>query len=218
MDATQGAPVGEKTIRGRSWISLLLLVAAILAYLAIVGGRSRTPSGAQGPAIGRRLPYFRLEPLTGDSKSVSQEDLSGRVTVVNYWGTWCPPCVREFPEMVELAARFGKHDDFRLYAVSCGDAGSDADLVALGEETRRFLQSNGAMLPTYADQNAASRRTMTVALDFERGQMAYPTTLILDRNATIRGLWQGYDPRATREMAEVIEELLRQPAAVRKSD
>jgi hypothetical protein len=117
-----------------------------------------------------------------------------------------------------LAARFGKHDDFRLYAVSCGDAGSDADLVALGEETRRFLQSNGSTLSTYADQNAASRRAMTVALDFAGGEMAYPTTLILDRNATIRGLWQGYDPRATREMAEVIEELLRDAPVSPKAD
>jgi len=218
MDATQGPPVGQTAIRGRSWISLLLLVAAILVYVAIVGGRSRTPSGAQGPAIGRRLPYFRLEPLTGDSRSVSLEDLSGRVTVVNYWGTWCPPCVREFPEIVELAARFGKYDDFRLYAVSCGEAGGDADLLALGEVTRRFLQSNGSTLPTYADQNAASRRAMTVTLDFDGGEMAYPTTLILDRNATIRGLWQGYDPRATREMAEVIEQSLKDELIVPNAD
>jgi thiol-disulfide isomerase/thioredoxin len=215
MDATQGAPAGQKTIRGRSWISFLLLVAAILVYLAIVGGRSRAPSGAQGPAVGRRLSYFRLEPLTGDAKPVSLEDLPGRVTVVNYWGTWCPPCVREFPEIVELGSRFASHDDFRLYAVSCGGAGSDAELVELGEETREFLKANMSILPTYADQNAASRRAMTVTLDF---QMSYPTTLILDRNATIRGFWQGYDPGATREMAEVIEKLLHEPAADGKSD
>ena len=162
MDATQGAPAGQKTAGRRSWISFLLLVAAILVYVAIVGGRRRAPSGAEGPAIGRRLPYFRLEPLSGDSTSVSLEDLSGRVTVVNYWGTWCPPCVREFPQIVELAEKFGKHEDFRLYAVSCGSSGNDADLSELGEETRQFLQSNRFTLPTYADQNAASRRASSV--------------------------------------------------------
>ena len=218
MDATQGAPPGHKTTGRRSWISLLLLVAAILVYVAIVGGRRRPPSGAEGPAIGRRLPYFRLEPLSGDSRSVSLDDLTGRVTVVNYWGTWCPPCVREFPQIVELAVKFGKHDNFRLYAVSCGASGTDADLSELGEETRQFLQSNKFALPTYADQNAASRRAMTVALDFDGGEMAYPTTLVLDRSATIRGLWQGYDPRAAREMATLIEELLQESPADRKSD
>lgn len=218
MDATQGAPAGQKTFGGRSWISFLLLVAAILVYVAIVGGRRGPPSGAEGPAIGRRLPYFRLEPLTGDSKSVSMDDLSGRVTVVNYWGTWCPPCLREFPQIVELAAKFGKHDDFRLYAVSCGASGNDAELGELGEETRQFLLSNRFALPSYADQNAASRRAMTVALDFDGGEMAYPTTLVLDRSATIHGLWQGYDPRAAREMAQLIEELLQESPTDRKSD
>ena len=218
MDATQGAPAGQKTAGRRSWISFLLLVAAILVYVAIVGGRRRAPSGAEGPAIGRRLPYFRLEPLSGDSTSVSLEDLSGRVTVVNYWGTWCPPCVREFPQIVELAEKFGKHEDFRLYAVSCGSSGNDADLSELGEETRQFLQSNRFTLPTYADQNAASRRAMTVALDFDGGEMAYPTTLVLDRSTTIRGLWQSYDPRAAREMATLIEELLHESLADHKSD
>ena len=165
------------------------------------------PLGTEGPSIGRRLPYLRLEGLTGDSKGVSLDDLTGRVTVVNYWGTWCPPCIREFPQIVELAARFGKHADFRLYAVSCGDSGSDAELIKLGQETRQFLKSNMFDLPTYADQNAASRRAMTMALDLDGGGLAYPTTIILDRNATVRGMWQGFDP-APREMAELIETLL----------
>jgi thiol-disulfide isomerase/thioredoxin len=218
MDATEGAPASQKTLGGRSWISLLLLVAAILVYVAIVGGPRRTPSGAEGPAIGRRLPYFRLDPLTGDSRSVSLDDLSGRVTVVNYWGTWCPPCIREFPQIVELAEKFGKHEDFRLYAVSCGGSGSDAEIVELADATRRFLEANKVTLPTYADQNAASRRAMILALDFANGEMAYPTTLILDRTATIRGMWQGYDPRAPHEMAQLIEELLQDPPPGSKAE
>ncbi len=198
MDATQGTPAEQKSVAKRSRISLLVLAAAILVYVAIVGGPRRGPLGTQGPAIGRRLPYLRLEGLTGDSKGVSLEDLTGRVTVLNYWGTWCPPCIREFPEIVELAARFASRDDFRLYAVSCGGSGSDAELNELGQETRRFLESNRFDLPTYADQNAASRRAMVVALDLEGGELAYPTTIVLDQSATIRGLWQGYDPRRAR--------------------
>jgi thiol-disulfide isomerase/thioredoxin len=218
MDATQPAPAERKPTAARSWISLLVLVAAILVYVAVVGGPRRGPMGTEGPSIGRHLPYLQLEPLTGDSKAVSLDDLAGRVTLLNYWGTWCPPCIREFPEIVQLGARFAARPDFRLYAVSCGGEGNDSDLNQLAHETRQFLESNRVELPTYADRNAASRRAMTVALDLAGGQMAYPTTIVLDRDSTIRGLWQGYDPRAAREMAALIESLLAASPADRKGD
>jgi cytochrome c biogenesis protein CcmG/thiol:disulfide interchange protein DsbE len=209
MDATEGAPAAKKTLGGRSWISFLLLAAAILVYVAIVGGPRRAPSGAEGPAIGRRLPYLRLEPLTGDSRSVSLDDLSGRVTLVNYWGTWCPPCVREFPQIVELAKKFADEEDFRLYAVSCGENSDDDDLTPLDRETQQFLKSKGVTLATYADQNAASRRALFNALRPELEHFSYPTTIVFDRQGTIRGFWQGYDPYAADEMSALVAELLR---------
>jgi thiol-disulfide isomerase/thioredoxin len=199
-------------LAGRSagfWITLAVLAAAIFAYVMLVTRPANGPSGATGPAVGRRLGYLELEGLTGGAPSVSYDDLRGRVTLLNYWGTWCPPCVREFPDIVALADKFAAHDDFRLYAVSCGQ-GDDRDLNELRAETESFLEAAESKLPTYADLNGASRRAMATQLGLDG--MAYPTTLLIDRQAVIRGFWVGYNPSAADEMARLIQQLLDEPA------
>lgn len=194
-----------RTPRGRKWVSLSLLVAVILVYLVLVNSRSREPLGTVGPAIGKRLPHLELAGLTGGAKAVSLEELRGKVALVNYWGTWCPPCVRELPEIETLGERFAGRDDFRLLPVSCGQ-GADENVEVLREETERFLQARESRLATYVDPGASSRRAMNVVLGVP---IAYPTTVLIDREGRVRGLWQGYDPRATEEMKAEIEKLLR---------
>lgn len=199
MDATD-RPRGV-----RFWITLALVAAGVLVYVLLVTTPADGPSGTKGPAIGRRLGYLHLEGLTGGAQNVSLDDLEGRVTLVNYWGTWCLPCLREFPDIVELRDRFSGHDDFRLYAVSCGE-GNDHSLGELRAETETFLSSRQVTMPTYADANGASRQAMVLVLGL--GEMAYPTTLVLDRQGVIRGFWRGYDRGAAREMSDLIEQLL----------
>jgi thiol-disulfide isomerase/thioredoxin len=192
----------------RAKLGWVVLAAAVLAYLvySVAGGRFRTGSeGPSHPAIGRTLPYLQLEPLTGDSRSVSLGDLQNRVTLVNFWGTWCPPCRREFPHIVELAAKFGGQNDFQLYAVSCGE-GADEDLDALRGETRSFLEDAKTTLPTYADQSFATRKALMLVL--ESDGFAYPTTMIVDRQGTIRGLWIGYARGSEQAMERLVDQLL----------
>ncbi len=202
MEATDRTPTQRQP--SRTWISLALLVAVILVYVLLVTNRSHEPLGTVGPAIGKRLPHLELAGLTGGARAVSGEALLGNVVLVNYWGTWCPPCVRELPEIAGIGERFAGRDDFRLLAVSCGQ-GADENLETLREETERFLAARGSKLSTYVDPGASSRRAMNVVLGVP---IAYPTTVLLDREGRIRGLWQGYDPRAAEEMEAEIEQLL----------
>lgn len=203
MDATNRTQTAAQP--GRKWISLGLLVAVILVYVLLVTGRSREPLGTVGPAIGNRLTHLELVSLTGDvGKAVSLKDLGGKVVLVNYWGTWCPPCVRELPQIEAIGERFAGREDFRLLAVSCGQ-GADEDFQTLREETERFLDARGSTLATYVDPGASSRQAMNVVLGVP---IAYPTTVLLDRTSRICGLWQGYDPRAAEEMETEIQKLL----------
>jgi cytochrome c biogenesis protein CcmG, thiol:disulfide interchange protein DsbE len=208
MDATHSPGVFQGRSRAWTWTSLAVVAALVFAYLALVG-RVRTSPGTQGPAIGRKLSYLELQPLTGDAQWVSLRDLASHVTVVNYWGTWCPPCRAEFPHIVELASQFAGHNDFKLLAVSCGSEGSDAQLDELRGETEAFLKSKGVTLPTYADQHAASRRELARFLQLDFG---YPTTLILDRQGIIRGFWEGYSSGTEVEMTDLVQQLLNEPA------
>ncbi|HEV3137091.1 MAG TPA: TlpA disulfide reductase family protein [Pirellulales bacterium] len=208
MDATYSPGASEGRSRAWTWTSLAVLAAIVFAYLALVG-RGRTASGTQGPAIGRKLSYLELQPLTGDASWISLRDLAGHVTLVNYWGTWCPPCRAEFPHIVELTSKFAGQHDFRLLAVSCGGEGSDDTLDELREETQAFLKSKNVTLPTYADQHAASRRELARSLQLEFG---YPTSLILDRQGIIRGFWEGYISGSEVEMSDLVQQLLNEPA------
>jgi cytochrome c biogenesis protein CcmG/thiol:disulfide interchange protein DsbE len=197
--------MSDTTSNRRSrYVSGAVLIVLIVTYVALMLTRSPTPIGTQGPMIGRQLPYLKLEGLAGGASDVSLADLQGRVTLLNYWGTWCPPCVRELPEIVAIGEQFSHHNDFRLIAVTCGQA-ADIDLQPLLDETATFLTARGVKLPIYADHNAASRQAISLVLGTP---FAYPTTLVLDRQGTIRGFWQGYHPRASTEMQQLIETLL----------
>jgi len=72
---------------------------------------------AQTPTRGRALfaPAFALPDITG--KSVRLEDYRGRITLVNFWASWCDPCRQEFPHMAELYRELDRHD-FDIAAIS----------------------------------------------------------------------------------------------------
>src|SRR5262245_52819753 len=193
--------------RSVAWIWLVLAVAAagLFMWLSIFGPFERAGIGTVGRAIGRRLPYFRLDPLLNGAKPVAKDDLLDKVSVVNFWGTWCGPCIEEFPHYVKLSEEFSSHEDFRLFLVSCGQ-GIDTDPRQLQIETEQFLASRGVMLPIYCDINAGLRRSMVEALDLDR--MGYPTTLVFDRTGLIRGFWVGYTPGDERSLRALVKKLL----------
>lgn len=72
---------------------------------------------AQTPTRGRELfaPAFALPDLAG--KPVRLQDYRGKVTLVNFWASWCEPCRAEFPHMAELYRQFGRND-FDIAAIS----------------------------------------------------------------------------------------------------
>ncbi len=211
MDATdpqRNTPSNTPT-GGALWGWLIFAGVAAAALLWVVISSQNGSARIEGPGIGQKLQYLRLQPLTGGARQVLLEDLDGQVTLLNYWGTWCPPCVREFPHLIELAEHFGDRDDFLFLPVSCG-GGSDQQLDELRSATEAFLRARGVDLPVYADQNAESRRALAVL--FAPEEFAYPTTVVLDRDGRIRGSWIGYSPRYVDEMRAIVAELLAEDA------
>src|SRR5690606_21316725 len=70
-----------------------------------------------GPA-----PSWRLEDLAG--RSVTSEQFKGKVVVVDFWATWCPPCRAEIPGYTQLQEKYGK-DGFMIVGISLDQAGPD---------------------------------------------------------------------------------------------
>ncbi|GAB4129300.1 TlpA family protein disulfide reductase [Thermopirellula anaerolimosa] len=160
-------------------------------------------AGEQHPGVGKTLSTIALKPLTGGGGPVQAGDLQGKVVLLNFWGTWCPPCRQEFPHLAALAQRYEYRPEFRFLSVSCG-SGDRENVEKLRSETRAFLQKEGVDMSVYYDPDAVTRRSVDAAAGF-RG---YPTTVLLDSGGVIRGMWVGYYPGVEKEIERAIAKLL----------
>jgi cytochrome c biogenesis protein CcmG, thiol:disulfide interchange protein DsbE len=162
---------------------LLLVVLGLYLFVQQINSRLEQRKG-----IGAKLPALELEPLAAGAPAVSLASLEGKVVLVNFWGTWCPPCRAELPEIAGLYHDLARESDFRLMAVSCGSGAEEKE--ALRGETQAFLKAQDLDLPVYFDPGRVTRK----AFDQVAGLQGYPTTFLLDRQGAVRGIWVGYTP------------------------
>jgi cytochrome c biogenesis protein CcmG, thiol:disulfide interchange protein DsbE len=106
-------------------------------------------------------------PLQIDNKAGHLSDYRGKVVVLNFWATWCPPCVEETPALIELNQRIESRNGVVL-GVSVDE---DADAY------RRFLVDHKISFPTSLDTSKKS------AQDY--GTVMYPETYIIDKHGKI---------------------------------
>jgi thiol-disulfide isomerase/thioredoxin len=164
----------------------------------------RDPEKQSG--VGEVLPYLDLEPLTGAGSLLSLSDLQGRVTLLNFWGTWCRPCRQELPHLAALRQRVSGQKAFRLVAVSCPSVGQRDDWESLHDETASLLKRLDLNLPTHFDPDYTTLMNVSQLLNLR--QPLFPTTLLLDRHGVIRAVWIGYRRGAETEMERHIDRLL----------
>src|SRR5262245_38395566 len=84
--------------------SLVLRICVGLCALLLMSCRGVGDEGG-GVEIGERAPGFSLKAL--DGSTVTSRSLAGNVVVLNFWATWCGPCVKEIPELRQVAASSG---------------------------------------------------------------------------------------------------------------
>jgi cytochrome c biogenesis protein CcmG/thiol:disulfide interchange protein DsbE len=142
--------------------------------------RAQIPGSAQGVA-----PAFVLPEIGGGQ--VSLADLRGKVILLNFWATWCPPCRREIPDFISLQGQYGAQG---LQIVGIG---TDEP-----EKVRAYAQENGMNYPVLFG-------TDDVALKYG-GIDAIPTTFLIDRQGRIVTKYVGLRSRA--EFEQAIKKLL----------
>ena len=155
--------------------------------------------------IGKPLPELDLQPLLDGTAPLDNAALDGKLVVLHFWGTWCPPCKAEFPEFAKLASQFADNEQVIIASVSCS-GGAEFDLQQLKSDTEAFMSNLPHSIPTYADPAAMSREK--IAWILPRGSLGYPTTLLVDRDRTIIHLIEGYYPGDMAKLETVLKSKL----------
>jgi len=121
---------------------------------------------AQVAAVGKPAPDFTLVDLQG--KKWTLAELKGQVVFLNFWATWCPPCVEEMPSMQKLYTMLPK-DTFKMLAVLNNDDPSIA---------KKFSEKFGITIPILDDQKNLIGPTY--------GLTGVPETFIIDKQGIVR--------------------------------
>ena len=175
----------------------------LFLLLIIIGiiGCEPTQNQQTQEHIGKIVPEISLVPLeTSDAALV----LSGKITLLNFWGTWCPPCRRELPGLARLSARLSNEPRFQLIAVSCGGGARD-DLDQLRGDTAAFLESTGIEISAWADPSGVTRLKFSEAFGFG----AYPTTYLIGHDQKVLAIWTGYSPSVETQIAQAVARSLK---------
>ena len=181
------------------------LIRLVLASFAIIGCNLGQNQETR-QHVGKSVPKISLVSLDTSDETLT---LSGKITLLNFWGTWCPPCRQELPGLARLASRLTDEPRFQLIAVSCGGGKRD-DLDQLRSETKTFLAATRIALSPWADPTGATRLRFTEAFGFR----AYPTTYLIGPDQKILAIWTGYSSAVEMEIAQSVARSLKQlPAA-----
>lgn len=172
------------------------LVAASLAALipSLPAAAAALPPLAHGltQQAPKPAPALRLPDLDGKSHDLAK--LRGKVVLVNFWATWCPPCRREMPSMERLSQALAK-EPFVVLAV---DVGEDTDTI-------EAFASQLDVAPTFPVLLDADSRAMTA---WKVGGL--PTTFLVDKQGRVVASAIGGREFDHPEMIESIRSLLRQ--------
>ena len=164
---------------------------AALALVVVIGVVivALMPEAVKPVRVGDLAKPISLPDLQGKLQGLPK----GKIVLLNFWATWCPPCRKEVPSMVKLYNQF-KGKGFEIVAVSV-DRSRD-DVV-------RFVKEQNMTFTVLHDVDS------TTAQGY--GVFRYPETFIIDRNGKIRQHLNGAVEWMEPEFTDYIEKLLAEP-------
>jgi cytochrome c biogenesis protein CcmG, thiol:disulfide interchange protein DsbE len=171
----------------------LILISCLLLLIAVGPGLQRSTADGVSPLIANNVvnskaPDFTLKDING--KTVSLSTFTGKVVLLNFFATWCPPCRAEMPSFNKLS-RALKQRGLEVVAIS-----SDRSI----DDLKDFLEKNKIDFPVLfdADRNVAKQYRV----------FSMPTTFLINKNGTIVEKFYGEYDWTEPETKGKIEKLL----------
>ena len=175
-------------------------IACLLLPLVLAGAGTAVEDGAVGvkrPRLGEFIPNSPPIPaptisavdLAGNTVSLS--DFAGRLVLINFWATWCEPCLREMPSLERMQSRLG--DKITVVAISEDRGGS--------KTVEPFINKLGLKsFKTYLDPKSDAGRAFKVA--------GLPTSFLIDRDGRVLGRVEGAAEWDSPKLLEVLKSFL----------
>ncbi len=167
---TAGAKSPPSDSGGSFWVLLGVLALAAVILIKIQSGRTQ----AVGPYVGQPLPPLNAAGWLNTPKPVTAADLAGKVVLIDYWATWCGPCVRGIPDLIQFHKRFS---DAGVLVV-----GLTSEEGAAAQYVKNFVETKDGM-----DWPIGYGAGMTFQMV---GIEGIPTYMLFDRSGTC--VWGGH--------------------------
>jgi thiol-disulfide isomerase/thioredoxin len=144
----------------------------LIASLLLCGGAV----GAQGFEVlqwpaGKRVPAAVATDLQG--RTLAMSELRGKAVLINFWASWCEPCISEMPSLQALAQQHGS-DTLVVLAVNFKESAPTVE---------RFVQRNAVTLPVLLDSQGEAARAW--------GANVFPTTVLISADGRVKAVVRG---------------------------
>ena len=158
---------------------VIIIQALLIASVIFIFSGCRVSGNVSSPDVD-----FTLDDLSG--KEISLSDFKGKLVVLNFWATWCPPCIAEIPDFVEI---FNEYRD------------KDVQFIGVSDEDISTLKSFAAYYDINYPILIDDKNIMAVW-----GIRAIPTTFVFDRNGEI--VFENVGRMTREQIRNVIEDVL----------
>ena len=188
----------------RSWVEHIVRAFAVLLVMVVAGSsvsaQAQTPSTkaddlktigssrGEHDSVGKPAPQATLKSLGGDEFTLAS--LRGKVVLLDFWATWCGPCVISLPNVTQVAEGFADRD-LVFYAVNLREP---------KERIKKFLGEKGIKPPVATD------RWGKVGQSF--GVRGIPHSALIDKKGVVRHVHIGFLPGMEKTLKKEIEVLL----------
>lgn len=144
--------------------------------------------GKESPLAGKPAPEFKLPMLEGDDFDLSKA--KGKVVVLDFWATWCGPCVKSLPGLIEAMAEFPS-GEVMFVAVNQGES---------KDQVTKFLSARGWEMPVAFDADQKVAKKFSVE--------GIPHTVVIDRDGKIAFTKTGAAPDGAKKIAAAVQQAL----------
>ncbi|MGB8356842.1 MAG: TlpA disulfide reductase family protein [Chthoniobacteraceae bacterium] len=151
------------------------------------------PGGDSSPTLGKDAKVFKLSLLDGGDFDLARE--KGNIIVLDFWATWCGPCVKSLPGLIEAMSTFPA-GHVKLIGVNQSEP---------PDQVKRFLETRGLKLTVAMDEG------QTVAQQY--GVDGIPHTVIIGPDGKVAWVKSGYSPDGETEAADAVKKLLALPTS-----